>query len=603
MRISQADFRTIRIEKSSVSCRLRYNLYQDGEIRYPESISCRADTVVAYFLTSTIRDFIAETAHGFCIERHWNIVPEGRYGLSFCVEFPAEARTAYLFPGLHAGRSDPETSCLASGERTCYANGLYLLRDPESVLIFSDPPVSPREAGSIGLEYLHSDEDADTLRAELRVPPATVAAPEKKTRRGREGAQFFRSDGHFEYDLRLNIVTAAPDRIRRRAVSAVLQRTTSGLHPPGSLPADRPRDFVEDQISGCLSSFLADRGPVCGLLETKEEKKISAVAGCTLAWIQLRYLWEDPEAVELSRRMADFALKGQHPRGLFYPYYWTDRRSWLPTDAAITVSLRQSAAVALMLLHIAELLRSRGFPASAYLHAATHMADSLLGSKQDLDALSDLLYPDSLLPSGPPACSPRLIELFLELHRVSGRDAYRKAARTLRSGLFDRRQQGPLPADPDENGADLESLLLHAQLATHLDESGYPVKDLHHCFDALLSRIYLNRPDPESRFNPMGGAYGALGEAKLLLRGFEMSHTLLKLDARMKKSDRLGELGLLISQLLGFTMQKPMGTSFFDPSGKGSGSFGSVNSRLWMRELHYLTLLLEEFAGIVREHK
>jgi hypothetical protein len=599
MRISQADFRTIQIAKGSVSCRLRYNLYQDGEIRYPESISCRADTVVAYFLTSTIRDFIAETAHGFCIERHWNIVPEGSYGLSFCVEFPAEAKMAYLFPGLHAGRSDPETSYLAAGERTCYANGLYLFRDPESVLIFSDPPASIREAGSIELQYLRNEEGADTLRAELRVPAASAAVPKKRTRRDSGGAQFFRSDGQFEYDLRLNIVTAARGQIQRRGLGAVLERNTTGLHPPPNLPTVQTRDVIEDQIAECLSMFLTDRDPVCGLLETKEEKKISSLAGCTLALIQLRFLPEDRDAVELSRRMADFALKGQHPRGLFYPYYWTDRRSWLPPDPTITVALDQSAAVALMLLRSAALLHSRGFPASSYLHAATHMADSLLSSNQDMEALSDLLYPDSLLSAGPPVRSPQLIELFLELHRVSGKDAYRKAARTLQSGLFARQSEPPLLPGLDGSGADIDSLLLHAQAAVLLDESGYPVKELHHYFDALLSRVYLNRPDPESEFNPVGGVNRALGDTTLLFRGFELSHTLLKLNERMKKTIRLGELDLLVSQLLGFTLQKPMGTSFFDPPKKGSDRYGPANSRLWMRELHHMTRLLEEFPGII----
>jgi len=91
MRISQANLRTVKIEKHSISCRLLYSLLQDGEIRYPESITCRGDTVVAYFLTSTIRDYIADTGYGFFIERHWNIVPEGSFGLSFCLDFPRPA--------------------------------------------------------------------------------------------------------------------------------------------------------------------------------------------------------------------------------------------------------------------------------------------------------------------------------------------------------------------------------------------------------------------------------------------------------------------------------------------------------------------------------
>ena len=90
MRIAQADFRSVQIEKGSTRFRLRYSLYQDGEIRYPESITCQGDTVVAYFLTSTIRDYAAENAHGLSVERHWKIVPGGTFGLNFCLEFPTD---------------------------------------------------------------------------------------------------------------------------------------------------------------------------------------------------------------------------------------------------------------------------------------------------------------------------------------------------------------------------------------------------------------------------------------------------------------------------------------------------------------------------------
>jgi hypothetical protein len=594
MRIKQADFRTIQIEKLSISCRLRYSLYQDGEIRYPESISCRGDTVVAYFLTSTIRDYIAETAHGFCIERYWNIVSEGNFGLSFCLELPTDSDMAYLFPGVNAGRPVPRSGELSPGERTCYANGLFLFRKPESVLVFSDPASSPEEAGSIEVQRLQYDDETDFARTELRVP-AAVKPSVKETKRGKKNTQFFRSHGQLEYNLRLNIVTAPPDQIHRRGISAVLERNKIVLHAPPSLSSARVRDTLGVQIDECLTMFLLDRGPLCGLLETKGGNKLCSLAGCTLALIQLQYLSDDKDAVGQALRLADFSLKGQHPRGQFYPYYWKDRQSWLPPDSTIAIPLHRSAAVALMLIRIAVALESRGLPASAYLHAASHMADSLLQTNQDLEDLANLLYPDSLLSAGPAEVKPVLVELFLELYKVTGKDKYRKAARTLYSSFYSRKPQTLPLLGLEASTADLDTILAEAQAAVLLDESGYPVKGLPHYFDALLSRIYLNRPDSGSEFNPMGGVNHAFGNPTLSFRGFELSHTLLSLDARMTKSSRLDELKLLIAQLLGFTLQKPLGTSYFDPNQKRNDRFGPPNASIWTRELYYMTRLLEEF--------
>lgn len=597
MRISQADFRTILIDRESISCRLRYNLYQEGEIRYPESISCRGDTIVAYFLTSTIRDFIAENEYGFFIERYWNIVPEGNFGLSFCLEFPAEPEMAYLFPGLKAGHPLPQCSYLAPGARSCYANGLFVFRNREGMLIFSDPAPSMEETGSIELQCLHDDDDRAFIRAELRIPAVYEGPLKRRARKG--NAALLRSDGQFEYSLRLNLATAARDRILRQGIAAVLERNSAGLQPFPRLPAARLKDFVEEQIASCLQTFLTDRGPLCGLLETKGSKKLSSLAGCTLALIQMQYRSEDRDAVELSLRLADFSLKGQHPRGLFYPFFWNDRQSWLPATAPVSIPLNESAAIALMLLRFAGLLQTRGLPASAYLHAASHMADSLLHAAQDLDDLSNLLRPDSLFSAGDSAGAPGLIELFLELHKVTGRDVYRKAARRLGSRYLSQQQKTTALQGLGDDAPDLDTGLLLAQAAVSLQDSGYAVKGIQQYFDVLLPWIYLNRPDPGSAFNPMGALRHSWGDPTLRFRGFEFSHTLLKLSAGMKKSSRLTRLDLLVSQLLAFSLQKPLGTPFFDPEQKASDRFGLLSSRVWMRELYSLTRLAEEFPDFL----
>jgi hypothetical protein len=262
------------------------------------------------------------------------------------------------------------------------------------------------------------------------------------------------------------------------------------------------------------------------------------------------------------------------------------------------VSVQQSAAIALMLLRISTVLGSRDLPASACLHAASHLADSILQVNQDPEDLTDLLYPDSLLPAGdagPGSFPPRLIELFLELYNVTGKDRYRKVLRSIHSSFFSQNPRKRLLQDT----VGFDSTLVEAQAAAALDGSGHPVKALASFFDALLSRIYLNHPGPDPEFNPFGGIRHMVGSATLLFRGFELSHTMLTLDRRLKKSSRLEELNILLHQLLGFTQQKPLGTAHFDPAQKHKDRFGSLNAAVWVSELYYRRRLFEEYPDFV----
>jgi hypothetical protein len=99
----------------------------------------------------------------------------------------------------------------------------------------------------------------------------------------------------------------------------------------------------------------------------------------------------------------------------------------------------------------------------------------------------------------------------------------------------------------------------------------------------------------------MGGVSRALGNPTLLFRGFELSYTLLILDTCMHESARFGELKLLISQLLAFTLQRPAGTSCFDPTKKRNDRFGEISSTIWTRELYFMARLCEEFPNAVSE--
>jgi hypothetical protein len=462
------------------------------------------------------------------------------------------------------------------------------------VLIFTDPARSVEETGSIELQRSRK-EKKDIIQVEVRVPAASGVLPEKKSRRANGATQFFQSNGNFEYSLRLNLVIASRSQIHRRAIAEVLQRNSTRLQPQPRIPSEDPVGFIRDQIRECTKLFLLEKGPMCGLQETQDGKTLSSVAGCTLALIHQKYGVEDKDAAELSLRLADFSLKGQHPRGLFYQSYQISAQSWLAPGFSAAISLASSAAVAVRLLRLAATLRSKGVPFNRYFQAASHMADALLSSGRNLKDLTDLLYPDSLLSAGRSENPLSLIELFLELYKFTGKGLYAKAVANLQSVFFSR----PLvyiPLTGWDRRSDLSSALLEAQAAVCIAESEYKVKDLDCYLDALLSWLDLNNPDSASEFNPFGGFRHTLNDTTLLFRGFELAYTLLKLGALSKKSARLPEMNLLVSQVLSFTLQKPLGTSYYDPENRGG--FGQLNSRIWTNELYYLTRLLEEFPEV-----
>ncbi len=600
MQISQADFRTVRIIRGAASFLLRYSLYQDGEERLPESIVCRGDTVVAYFLTSTIRDFILSEHSGFSVQRSWKIVPEGAFALSFCLDILDAAEIPCLFPGIYAAQTIPQQPFLASGVRTAYANALYLFSEPESILIFSDPPRSAMETGSIELKR-HSIEEETLLRTEVRIPAALSREGEQaaKTAKKNPLPDYFQSNGDFEYALRLNVVTAPPQEIHKRAITAVLERNRARFHPPRRISAVSIGERIRKQIRDCLDMFLVDRSPLCGLRAAERSSTLSSAASCTMALLLRRFCRDDAELAELALRLADFALTGQHPSGLFYPTYHLDRRSWLEVDKdpedPPEPSIERSAAVAVMLAALIRELRAQASAAGRYLHAVTRLADALLASANQPGGL---LHPDSYISTPQGDGAPSLVELLLQVYELTAKDAYKKALSAL-TPRFCKESVQTIPISGwDGRSANLEPALQQAHAAVLLAGSQHTVRGLNSYFVALLPWLHLNYGDPEQQFNTLGGLHSRLDENRLVFRGFEMAYLLMKINACIGKDRRLKSLGALISRLVSFTLQKPMGTSFYAPEETEAEKFGAVDCTIWVRELLYLTRLHEEFPQV-----
>jgi len=612
MQVAQADFRTVHIRKDDLSFFLRYNLYQDGEERFPESINCREDTVVAYFLTSTIRDYLRETAWGFAVERSWAIVPEGQFALSFCIDLPEPAPFSLLLPAASAasGAALPPAGLAASGQDTAVPNGAYILGDTRSVLVFADPLPEVPGPGSVRGHRALVDEEP-MLRTEIRLPGLTEEEPEAglltarasrpSRRRTQPLAGYFAAAGNYEQALRFNVVAATAATVFHRGVEAAIERVAGRARPRRMLDRRAAGALAEEAVQGCLDTHLVHEKGVHGLRTVPGAAELSSAAGVALANLLLEVFPGNEVMLETALRLADFTLKGQHPGGLFYGAYYLSGKSWLQpgagTETPPQVRLEETAEIACSLLRLAEALQALDRPAERCWLAGERMGEALLASRADLAEVGDALHPDSLLSVGHGNGAIALIELLVRLHRHSGRDAYKKALSALARRFYGQ------PPEPHRavveraaaGGLSLEADLLQARGAALLFESGYRPRGLADYLSRLLPWICVNLRTLPDGLSMVGGVVDTLGAGRLAFRGFELAYTALRLQRCLGPSKEPRTIGAVVPRLLGFTLQKPIGTAWLamDPGTKDP--VGPVDSRVLIREIEALLRLREEF--------
>ncbi len=583
MRITQADFRTVRILAGGLTVLLRYSLYQNGDERLPESITCRGDQVTAYFLTSTIRDFIAPEQHGLSIQRSWTVLQEGRVGLSFCLEFPELTGAAWLLPGIARGESVPRQAEPADGALTALPGAVYLLAGKASVLVFADPSGGGQLRDSVELARLVEEEEP-LVRVELHRPPraaakAGAAAGRKPAPRSEPALQV---SGSLEQAARLNLVIAPARELFARGVSAALDRLAAATQEYRAIAPDYPaiapaalQARTREEIAACRERLLVSQGGTCGLRSSPGLELLSTSAGAGLAALLLRLFPGDEAMEELALRLADFALRAQLPTGLFYERYDLRRGSWLESDGRKTrapaVQPGQSADTACALVVLVGLLRRLRLPHARYLHAAAR-AVSALGAAA---AASQASEEEALV----------LPEPLVELYLLTGKDAHKKTLAGIRDRFF---------ADAGEPSvADvLQPALLRARAAAALADAGFVLKGLEACLHSLLPWVHLNLGEAGGP-DPCGGLHEALGAHRLLFRGFELAHLLARLGARLPQGAPF--LRALLPHLLSFTLRQPAGMSFLSLTEPAGQALGPVDSRLLVRELSARHRLLEEF--------
>ncbi len=498
--VTQPDSRTIRVDADGGSFRLPYRFFWDGHEREPESV--RLDTgqgraeARAFFLFGTITDTLGCDAHGVTISRAWSVKSLGTVRLSVDLEFDVADGAALLFPGVSAG-SLPGGAAFP-GDRTSYPLAVLARRGRSEALVWSDSPAVGGEPASIGAFPVTAEEGSAALRVQVRAPgiglPFTRVGPRPADVRQPVEA-VIESTGTLEARHRLFVVFAPPGAIQARGSAAVMARLRSaqkdaagageGGQEPTARPVDRRapvnRERLREALSSCLSTHLVQAGGVAGLREVAGSARLSPAAGVGAAVLVRRLFPGDERLAELALRMADFALKGQHPSGMFFTAFDQKSGEWQGVSGragAALLSVAEAARTADGLLALAGNLADAGLPSEKYWLAGLRFAESFTDEKLRLRLPGSLHAPARAPDNGAPV-EPGIggLALFTPLARVLARTRRDRHKRPLDDLV---RAFSALPWDSfappcgrDGRDADAEAALLAARLFVEMRGGGY----------------------------------------------------------------------------------------------------------------------------------
>jgi hypothetical protein len=497
MMVNQHDSRSITVvADTGVKFSVPYRFYWNGHYRPAESIvlTSPADAeeetgrrgrkpqgsaagpfeVRAFFLFGEIRDRISQDASGISIARAWSVKTQGSVRLGIDVDLEPPAGLCSLFPGLHAARGMPAAPLSFLGENATYPAGLFLALGREGVLIFSPSAACGDTPGSIGVSRTEADDEPARVRVELRFPGVEQPTPAP------EQEAVIESSGTLERTHLLCLTFASREEIAIRGGEAVSVRvgvrreTTEPILPLIDTAA------LGRSLQDALVSHLHQSGGVVGMREFPDSPWISASAGAGCALALRKLFPEDSRLGELALQLADFALRGQVPWGVFHESFHLPSGQWRgargQAEASI-LAVGQSARVAELLLELSAELAGAGFPHEKYFLAGLRFVDFFLDEKGKLSPAGGLHRASSSVVTPDPRSGLAGLEIFFAVARVfrkTGHDRYKKALDVL-VRRFSSLQWDPFqpPASREGRGSDSAGALLAARMYVEMRALGY----------------------------------------------------------------------------------------------------------------------------------
>jgi hypothetical protein len=638
MKIVQPDSRSIRITSDSgVPFRIPYRFFLNGFERPAESIVLTAPSgkagvfeVRAFFLFGEVRDRISSDANGITIDRTWSVKTPGAVHLSFHTEFEPREDVRCFFPGVQAVQGMPAEPLSFLAEKTSYPGSVVVALGRNSVLLFTGSPVREKHPAGIGISTTDIEDEPARLCVELRFPgieqPSGRIGPRPPDEETAED-QTIESPGSLELSHKLFFAFAKTEEILLRGAAAAAGRLLPPAAPKSSTERSVDIARLSEALQSCLSTHLYQKDGVAGMRETPNSQWLSASAGVGCAIALRRLFPDDARLLELSLRLADFALKGQLPSGFFYESFDTGTGEWhgVRGQAHRTLlSVGQSSRIAALLLELADDLAEKGSPHEKYFLAGLRFVESFLDEKGKLSMPGPLHQPGSRTPIAEHPEQIAGLELYFPLVRVlarTGKDRYKKAMDLLVK-RFSTLSWDPLlpPASRENRSPDSAGALVAAGLFVRMRARGYkPVEPPVSTAAAAAARanestrLFVSLVAPWVRMHPEGEAEslsfsGTIVDSfvrqRLLFAGYETACLLLELG-RLTTDTAVRSIVRTLARLcLSSTRSAPLGTAFlqhtnWDDEGKtGRGRRGPVDSRRLATEILNGLRINDEFPKV-----
>ena len=349
--------------------------------------------------------------------------------------------------------------------------------------------------------------------------------------------------------------------------------------------------------------------------EIPGSSRLSAAAGVGAALLARRLFPGDERLAELALRLADFALKGQHPSGLFHTAFDLRRGEWQGArgrSGECLLDLAEACRTADALLALSQDLAADGLPHEKYWLAGIRFVEFFIDSK------ARLVLPGNLhAPAERAAAEPGLggMGLFSPLSRVyakTRRDRHKKPLDDLARAFSSLPWDGfAPPSSRAGRDGDAEAALLAARLFVEMRQHGYrpveptggtPAVQKKRAAEAV--QLFASLLVPWIRLEPGQGGTGMLADSfvrqRLLPAGYETAWLLLSLRAQASEPALVNLLKRLALLCIESSEQVPMGTAWIrhtnwdseKPPASGAGgktgpATGPVDSRRLVREIDF----------------
>ncbi|MBN2444013.1 MAG: hypothetical protein JXJ04_21805 [Spirochaetales bacterium] len=625
MDIIQVDSQTIKIKKSGFTFHLDYHYSWDKILRKPESIVLDGNKVNVFFPTSVQTDTITEHEKGFSVKRYWQIIPAGKISLLFTLDLLDYYSIPYFFPGLLSGDNVPGERIILKGERLSYPSSIFLFPGNKSIMISASIPGKPEDQGSISVGVVPVGA-GKKLRTEIIYPPKEklprILANTEGFIEGPE-ENFFVSEGNLKKEIGFHVLIEQEKKIFSLAITRGHKRWRTLFNKQISFSKGEAQDIIRKGIEKTISTLGVNNQGIAGPKLSENTNSISASTTAGFACLLQRFFDTDLSLHETSLEYADFVLKAQHPRGIFFECFSLSSKEWELSCSdknmikenrstiikAPVASILHSAHISNYLLTLSEILEQKGCYNNKYFMAADKCINLFFDFKNKLIDFGSDFNMDTLTPEKQSLLSLEFIEPLIKIYNKTQKEKYKKAIKKIKEDfLFDDFLPHTLPAlDSSEKPCFSTSLLL-LKTVVNLIDSGFPIKNTDLFIHLILPWIYFNTSSSPAPFENVIGMIDSFSRNRLVFRGFECSYYFLRMAGLTedKKAQKL--LQDLAKDILTASKNVPIGTPWYqhalwshNPAAKiTQGLAGDFNSRAFVREAWYLLNIIDEFPGILQ---